>query len=151
MGYAKSMGVNRLILNVPAIYKMYQAGWSLRALSKLLIVSGTAIKARFDQEGMPLERYHRKVGLRQLAELHHQGLSQAQMAQRLHVSRTAVFRAMERLRALYPEHAPIKRLTGRWHAKPQEQTACKTEDSLPLGVALGCAAGMGRLMTGLEL
>lgn len=133
------MGVDRHNLNVPAIFAMYQDGWSLRALSRLLRISATAIKARFDREGMPTERYHRKVSLRRLAELNQQGLSQTQMAERLQVSRTAVFRALERLRAKYPEHAPAKRMSGRWHASPASMIGCIPQGSLAEAALLASA------------
>lgn len=124
------MGSDRHILNVPEIFKMYQDGWSLRALSRLLGISATAIKARFDRHNMPTERFHRKVSMLRVAELHQQGLNQTQMAQRLNVSRCAIFRVIERLRAKHPEYAPKKRLGGRWPiSEPSAPAATETASS----------------------
>lgn len=136
------MGADRLNLNIPELYRMYQDGWSLRALGRLLGIDSQTVSARFRRHNLPIERFHRKVSLETLAQHHRRGMSQSEMARKFGVSYQSIFRAMERLRALAPQYAPRKRHSSRWHGTgcPWPPVACLKH--IALAPMKGCAAGL---------
>lgn len=94
------MGTDRYTMNVPDLYAMYQAGWSLRAIGKLIGCHGSTIHGRFRRDNLPVEPYRHAIGPKYLAYWLGQGMTQTAIAKRLGVHRVVVAKRIYKYRKL---------------------------------------------------